>query len=188
MRYSSYLLPIALVIIILLILFSVITGRALDHGLPPAPTPTAPPLGETSAQSDEAGDFVTTIAWNPDGTLLATGSANGIVHIWNASTGTAVHTLAGHQNRVSDLAWNPIGDKLLSAGHDGNVVLWDANTGQLLRQFVHRGLVTAVTWRRDGKRILSAAGSDEGQTLFVWDADTGQLIREYGRGIITRMA
>lgn len=44
MRYSSFLLPMALVIIILLILFSVITGHALDQSLPPAPTPTAPPL------------------------------------------------------------------------------------------------------------------------------------------------
>ena len=58
MRYSSYFLPVALVVVILLVLYSVITGRALEYSQPRSPTPAAVPVGadvDVSAMGQDTG-------------------------------------------------------------------------------------------------------------------------------------
>jgi WD40 repeat protein len=65
------------------------------------------------------------IAYSPDGRLIAAGSSDHSIRIWDAETKEQVGTLAGHNDRVSGLAFSPDGRTLASCGFDGDVKFWD---------------------------------------------------------------
>ena len=64
--------------------------------------------------------WVTSVAWEPDGQSLATGSLDYVVKIWNATTGHEDVNLRGHLGIVTSLAWGPDG-RLASGGDYGSV-------------------------------------------------------------------
>lgn len=59
------------------------------------------------------------------GSLIASGSLNGDVYIWNALDGTVNKVLKSHQNYVSALTWSKNGHYILSADRSGKIVFWE---------------------------------------------------------------
>ena len=76
-------------------------------------------------------DGVTSVAFNPNGNTLASGSWDETVRLWDAATGENIRTLEGHTHGVNSVAFSADGNTLASAGgeYDGTVRLWDAATG-----------------------------------------------------------
>ena len=70
------------------------------------------------------GEFIQSIALNPDGTVLAAGYLDGSIKLWNVETGEQLTILEGHIDRVVSLAFSPDGTLLASGGTDGTVRLW----------------------------------------------------------------
>ncbi len=68
--------------------------------------------------------------FSPDGTRLATASADGTIRMWDARSGRALATLRGHRGRVEAIAWTPDGRTLLSGGEDG-ARLWDPDAARV---------------------------------------------------------
>ena len=73
------------------------------------------------------------MAFSPDGTILASGSDNAIVDLWEVNTGREIRTLAGHTGSVLSVAFSPDGNTLASGSVDATVKLWDINTGDEIR-------------------------------------------------------
>lgn len=73
---------------------------------------------------------VSSIAWSPDGSQLASASVDNTVKIWDPATGQCASTLEGHGNSVRSIAWSPDGSRLASASYDNTVRIWDPATGQ----------------------------------------------------------
>jgi WD40 repeat protein len=73
---------------------------------------------------------VTSLAFSPDGSRLASGSLDGTVKLWDVATGQEVLTLTGHNGPVTGVAFAPDhqGRWLASCGDDGSVRVWEANT------------------------------------------------------------
>jgi WD40 repeat protein len=131
----------------------------------------------TISVSSEA---VTSVAWNGDGTRLATTSSlTAVPKVWDAVTGKEAVILAGsRQGKVQEsdfsVAWSPDCTLLASgtpSGHDKAIItIWDAVTGKQRRAFQETdGPITAVAWSPDGSRLAAVAGA-----VFVWDARTGK--------------
>lgn len=69
--------------------------------------------------------MIWTVAFSPDGTLLASGADDMSIILWDVKSGRPVRTLAGHKHGVRSLAFTPDGKKLASGSADTTVRLWD---------------------------------------------------------------
>ena len=117
---------------------------------------------------------VNSVAFSPDGKLLATGSDNAI-RLWDVSTG---ERLASSGVDVGfAVAFSSDGVTLASGDGNGSVKLWGARTGrhwQTLRG--HTDIVYSVAFSPDGK-ILASGGTD--REIRLWDARTGKPLRTF---------
>ena len=71
---------------------------------------------------------IDSIAFSPDGKILASGSEDKIIRLWDVATGTLKQTFIGHEAEIFDVAFSPTGRKLASAS-SREINLWDIGKG-----------------------------------------------------------
>ncbi len=117
-------------------------------------------------------DNILTVVFSPDGELLAGGTANGEIRLWQKGDGKQWRTYTGHADWVWAIDFSPDGQTLVSGSSDQTVRLWETATGRCRHILEgHTGQVMAVAFSPDGRTI--ASGSDD-QTIRIWDARTGK--------------
>ncbi|MBE9121550.1 NACHT domain-containing protein [Tychonema sp. LEGE 07199] len=118
---------------------------------------------------------VRSVIFSPDGKLLATGDSNGVVRLWEASSGREILTCKGHTNVVESVAFSPDGKILASASYDKTIKLWDVKTGECLKVLQgHTESVMSVTFNPDGN-ILASGSFD--RTIRLWNIHTGKCLQ-----------
>jgi WD40 repeat protein len=93
---------------------------------------TAPPIPQTQTAALRR-SATHSVAFSPDGRLLAGGGEDNKVRLWDPATGQRIGILSGHTERVGSVAFSPDGRLLASGSDDKTVRLWDPATGQPLR-------------------------------------------------------
>ncbi len=127
---------------------------------------------------------ILSVAFSPNGKLLATGDTNCALRLWqvddsrtglcSTSMGQLLKTFHGHNSLIQAVAFNPNGQMLASGSDDCTAKLWEISTGQCLRTLLgHTSLIRAVAFSPDGK-LLATASSD--QTIKLWDS-SGQCLK-----------
>jgi WD40 repeat protein len=115
---------------------------------------------------------VTSVAWSPDGSRLATGSWDNTAKIWDAKSGKEVLTLSGHDRLVADIAWSHNGNRLATGSWDQTVKVWDATSGTAIFTLSgHAGLISSVAWSPDDTRLATGNGD---AVAIVWDGTSGK--------------
>ncbi len=110
--------------------------------------------------------YVHSVAFSPDGKLLASASSDLTIKLWEVSTGKELRTLRGHEDTVYSVTFHPNGKLLASASEDHTVRLWEVSTGKELQTLKgHEEAVTAVTFSPDGQLLVSG-GRDK--TIRWW--------------------
>jgi hypothetical protein len=128
--------------------------------------------GVQFARSLQASDEVRAVAFSPDGTLVAGGSKDGIIKVWDTASGDLKIEMpkgadASSLSEITSLAFSPDGKLLASGRADANVVIWDPQTGSrgnTLRG--HSQRVNSVAFSPDGQTVVS--GADD-TTVKLWD-------------------
>ncbi len=106
--------------------------------------------------------------------LLASGSLDHTVRLWDAVTGQCLHVLRGHANGVMAVAASPTGQYLASGSDDQTVCLWDWETGRCARRLQgYANSVIAVACHPHG--TLLASGGHDG-IVRLWDVPGGRCL------------
>ena len=125
-------------------------------------------------------DFVLSVAFSHDSSLLASGSTvtidygilmdmgpdhNGTIKVWDVATGTLLHTLERHGTFVYGVAFSH-DSKLIAAGADSwTVRIWDTTTWESIRSVRCDGNVTSVAFSHDSKLLASGSSG----SVKIWD-------------------
>lgn len=107
--------------------------------------------------------------------LLASGTTDHTIKLWNLQTGKCVKTLCGHANWVLSVAFRGDGQMLASSSFDHTIRLWDiASTRclQILRG--HTNWVVSVQFSPEGTTLASSSFD---QTIKLWDVQTGECLK-----------
>jgi WD40 repeat protein len=148
------------------------------QGQPPAPDVIAILKGH--------GDTVDSVALSPDGTLIATGSFDKTVRLWDM-TGKEIRVftgMQGHTGQVLAVGFSVKGDQLASGGADNSAKIWDIPTSVPSKTFAHSGGVTKVAVAADGK-TFALAGPDGVIKLFPLGEEKGALQLKGHTGAVT---
>ena len=120
---------------------------------------------------------VTTLAFNPEGSTLASGGDDEVIRFWDVPTAELQLTFAAHANTVGFLKYTPDGEVLLSQGGDNSVCLWETRTGKFLRILktqTENASSIDIDFSKDGRTLVSV-NSDE--NIRLWNLHTGEQLK-----------
>ncbi|GES60872.1 WD repeat-containing protein [Aspergillus terreus] len=106
---------------------------------------------------------IRTIAWNPTGQLVATGSADRTLRIWNPERAQVRYStdLRGHTAGVEKVVFNPVRDaELASCSTDGTVRLWDVRSKTCVSRLDVGGEAFTLSWSADGSVMMVGRKDD----------------------------
>ncbi len=126
----------------------------------------------------------TDVAFNPDATIGASSHDNGMVVLWDLTTGQEIRSWQAHEARINDVAFSPDGTLLATASSDMTVILWEVATGEQVHLLEgHQDIVNSVDFNTDGSLLVSASGTSSNTqespdaSLRLWNPETGEEVQ-----------
>jgi WD40 repeat protein len=111
------------------------------------------------------------VAFSPDNLLLASGSHDQVIKLWDVTRAKLCAALQGHTGPVRAVAFSPDGQLLASGGDDQAVRVWEVDTTQQRFDLQkHTGPIRALAFSADGKTLASISYD---QAIRLWDVAEG---------------
>ena len=107
-----------------------------------------------------------------DGNVLASGSQDKTVKLWNLRTRQLLRTFDKHQSMVFAVDFSPDNTSIASGSDEGTIYIWDVGSGIIRRRIDTGDRVYKLDFSPDGRFLAAALGD---KTSKVWDTQTGQL-------------
>ncbi|MGK7872108.1 MAG: NB-ARC domain-containing protein [Xenococcaceae cyanobacterium] len=118
---------------------------------------------------------ILSVAFSPDGKLLATGDTNGEIQLWQVADSKLLLICKGHAGWVHSVIFSPDGRMLCSGSSDQTVKLWNVSDGKCLKTLLgHNQRVRSVAFSPDGTTLASGSGDC---TVRLWDVNSGQCLK-----------
>jgi WD40 repeat protein len=143
-------------------------------------------------KSIETKEYVLSLDWNHDGTLIAGASIyvpdQPSVRIWDVSTGTLLQTFVGQQGSITSVVWDSQSSRLISTSTDNSVRVWDAATGQILQNYTINYRVFAAVFSPYGGRVAISddiASPDRPMVDIIVPDPTLERLNSITRGCIS---
>ncbi|HET9530106.1 MAG TPA: hypothetical protein VFQ92_07125 [Blastocatellia bacterium] len=122
-------------------------------------------------------DYVRSVAFSPDGLLVASGFLYEGIKVWEVDSAVKVRSLKGHTSSVNSLSFSPNNAWLASGSRDRTIRLWDVESGRELRALRgHDAEIRSVAFSPDGEWLASASTD---QSVRLWRAITGREVQVF---------
>ena len=113
-----------------------------------------------------------TLAFSPDGSLLACGSEDSTIKLWNTITGELIATFTGHLSNVNHLDFSSDGNMLASGSYGGTIRFWDINAKEALKTTIIGHMwMRKASFLGDGSKLASVFSNG---IITVWDLKNSQ--------------
>jgi len=126
-----------------------------------------------------------TIAWNPLGTLIATGAADRTLRVWNPERSNVKYSteLKGHSAGIEKVAFNPVKEgELCSVSSDGVVKFWDVRTKTAINEIKGLGDAFTLAWSPDGGSLVVGNKADN---IYVLSPTQSEPISSHQQSVQT---
>lgn len=120
---------------------------------------------------------VKSVAFNPEGTQVVSGSSDGSVEKWSLEHGEKILELRGRSSSVSSVRFSPDGLYIASAGEEGIIKIWDSKTGELVNQLKSGDRTGCICFSPNGRYIASMASMIG--LITIWDIRGNCKIKEF---------
>ncbi|MGB3510879.1 MAG: serine/threonine-protein kinase [Microcoleaceae cyanobacterium] len=135
--------------------------------------------------------WVCSVAFSPNDNIVASGSEDETIKLWQVDSGREILTISGHFGYVNSVAFSPDGKILASGSDDKTIRIWEVKTGKLLcilgdwslgEYYGHSGGVNTIAFSPDGKTLASGSQDKE---VKVWRLGDNISQPNYGKLILT---
>ncbi|MDX1947437.1 MAG: protein kinase [Pirellulaceae bacterium] len=123
-------------------------------------------------------DSATAFAWSPDDIVLATGSADGGLRLWDIPNGQRQHLMTGHTSEIRALFWSPDGKRIVSQSADKSTRLWDPAAGKSVAELqvaAKNDFVPRIGWHTETGRMAVTNGNQ----VLIANSETGEKIDSF---------
>jgi WD40 repeat protein/tRNA A-37 threonylcarbamoyl transferase component Bud32 len=146
------------------------------------PIGNIPPVGTSLYTYRGHSNLVHAVAWSPDGSKLASGGDDRVVHVWEAATGNHLLSYREHTRAIRAMMWSPDGTLIASGSANQIGHVWQAATGKCQITYKqHRAsslfLAFSLAWSPIAGQRIASGGADK--TVQVWEASTGNHLFTY---------
>ena len=130
--------------------------------------------GELRTTFDNQDAWVNSVAFHPDGKMLASSDSKGAIRLWDIASGKHKHILTPHKI-VDEVMFSPDGQTIMSR-RNNDYQLWDVATGEFKISLDDPVTIDNMVFSHDGAYLLGANRSE----LRLWDLDTGKIKMRLG--------
>jgi WD40 repeat protein len=109
--------------------------RTINLATNPPPSTPPPEVDQVVLQLGHS-DYVSSVAFSPDGKTALSGSDDNTVKWWDLESGRVINSLEAHSSRVYSVAFSPDGKTALSGSDDHTTRLWNLSTGEEIIRLV----------------------------------------------------
>ncbi|RCJ40305.1 hypothetical protein A6769_02760 [Nostoc punctiforme NIES-2108] len=124
----------------------------------------------------EHSNRITSIAYEPERHIIASGCLDGTVNIWDVNTGKCLKTVQGEGGAVLSIAFTS-DSKLLASSVKAKIIsIWDVITSKPIQTLQeHSSYISLVAFSRDGQTLASSSSGN--RTVNIWDIKTGRYLQ-----------
>ena len=130
-------------------------------------------LAEAPLRLEHSGWF-NSISLSPDDKLVASGSSNGQINIWETASRRQLRVIPTGSTEVLSVAFSPSGEQILSTGDGENATIWNVSDGRPLLRMRHDIRVHIGIYSPNGK-MIATGGADK--LIRIWETSTGRLLK-----------
>lgn len=122
---------------------------------------------------------INSLAFNPDGKKLVSGSDDLTVNLWELATKKRLYSFFGVKDRISAVSFSPNGKEIAASSFDRSITSWKVDDKQLLHSFLylnsatsHSNLVNAIAYSPNGQTLASGSADC---TVRLWSSSSGKI-------------